>query len=176
MIFRTLPFIFWQIAELEEKLRKKEEHTTAYCFGEMPVTTPYNATVSRVETTIDDMDPPSLRILNHNGSNRAMNAESASDLLKGTNSLRELRRKRQTQWRGSENNILLSASLLEKNSLTAESNKPRHVDSSRAIARITRSTKTASIAQRASFFNSKTNRDQVAGGKESGSKLKIWLR
>lgn len=176
MIFRTLPFIFWQIAELEEKLRKKEEYATAYCFGERPVTTPYNATVSRVETTIDDMDPPSLRILNHNGSNRAMNAESESDLLKGTNSLRELRRKRQTQWRGSENNILLSASLLEKNSLTAESNKPRHVDSSRAIARITRSTKTANTAQRASFFNSKTNRDQVAGGKESGSKLKIWLR
>ncbi|KAL9450117.1 hypothetical protein AB3S75_011945 [Citrus x aurantiifolia] len=165
-----------KIAELEEKLRKKEEYATAYCFGEMPVTTPYNATVSRVETTIDDMDPPSLRILNHNGSNRAMNAESESDLLKGTNSLREIRRKRQTQWRGSENNILLSASLLEKNSLTAESNKPRHVDSSRAIARITRSTKTASTAQRASFFNSKTNRDQVAGGKESGSKLKIWLR
>lgn len=176
MIFRTLPFIFWQIAELEEKLRKKDEYATAYCFREMPVTTPYNATVSRVETTIDDMDPPSLRILNHNGSNRAMNTESESDLLKGTNSLRELRRKRQTQWRGSENNILLSASLLEKNSLTAESNKPRHVDSSRAIARITRSTKTASTAQRASFFNSKTNRDQVAGGKESGSKLKIWLR
>ncbi|KAH9690262.1 kinesin-like protein KIN-14R [Citrus sinensis] len=165
-----------KIAELEEKLRKKEECATAYCFGERPVTTPYNATVSRVETTIDDMDPPSLRILNHNGSNRAMNAESESDLLKGTNSLRELRRKRQTRWRGSENNILLSASLLEKNSLTAESNKPRLVDSSRAIARITRSTKTASIAQRASFFNSKTNRDQVAGGKESGSKLKIWLR
>ncbi|KAH9756124.1 kinesin-like protein KIN-14R [Citrus sinensis] len=165
-----------KIAELEEKLRKKEEYATAYCFREMPVTTPYNATVSRVETTIDDMDPPSLRILNHNGSNRAMNTESESDLLKGTNSLRELRRKRQTQWRGSENNILLSASFLEKNSLTAESNKPRHVDSSRAIARITRSTKTASTAQRASFFNSKTNRDQVAGGKESGSKLKIWLR
>ncbi|KDO81245.1 hypothetical protein CISIN_1g0371692mg, partial [Citrus sinensis] len=115
-----------KIAELEEKLRKKEEYATAYCFREMPVTTPYNATVSRVETTIDDMDPPSLRILNHNGSNRAMNTESESDLLKGTNSLRELRRKRQTQWRGSENNILLSASFLEKNSLTAESNKPRH--------------------------------------------------
>lgn len=122
------------------------------------------------------MDPPSLRILSYNGSNRAMNTESESDLLKGTDSLRELRRKRRTQSRGSENNILSSASLLEKKSLTAESNTPRHVDSSRSIARITRCTKTASTAQRASFFNSKTNRDQVAGGKENGSKLKVWLR
>lgn len=147
------------------------------CSGGKLGMTPHN---TRVETIHDnDMDTPSLRRLNYNGSNRTMNMVSESDLLKGTDTLRELRRKRQIQSNGTENNILLSASLLEKKSsataAAAESNKIRHVDSSRALARFTRGTKTVSSAQRA-FSNNRTNKDQVPVGKESGNRLKIWLR
>ncbi|KAH7567632.1 hypothetical protein JRO89_XS07G0108500 [Xanthoceras sorbifolium] len=148
--------------ELEQKLR---QHETLFS-AEKLRTTPLNPRISNMEN-IQDMDPPSLRCLKMN--------VGSSDLLKGTDSLRELRRKRQSQSKGTKNNFLLSASLLEKKSMTAESNKAKHVDPSRALARITRSTKPFSSNQRASS-NNKTNRDQVQGSKEGSSKLKLWLR
>lgn len=124
---------------------------------------------------IHDMDPPSLRCLNSNEGNQTMSMGS-SDLLKGTDSLRELRRKRQNQSKGTENNFLLSASLLENKLMAGEStNKARYVDPSKAFSRITRITKPVSSNQRASSYN-KTNRDQVPGSKEGSNKLKVWLR
>ncbi|KAK4852745.1 hypothetical protein QYF36_026708 [Acer negundo] len=157
-----------KIVELELKLRQEG----ALCSAEKFRSTPLNPRISRVEN-IHDTDPPSLRCLNSNEGNQTM---GSSDLLKRTDSLRELRRKRQSQSKGTENNFLLSASFLEKKSMvSSESNKARHVDPSKAFARITRSAKPVSCNQRGSS-NNKTNRDQVLGNKEGSNRLKLWLR
>ncbi|KAK0576133.1 hypothetical protein LWI29_012375 [Acer saccharum] len=157
-----------KIVELELKLRQQG----ALCSAEKFRSTPLNPRISRVEN-IHDMDPPSLRCLNSNEGNQTM---GSSDLLKGTDSLRELRRKRQSQSKGTENNFLLSASFLEKKSVvSSETSKARHVDPSKAFARITRSAKPVSCNQRGSS-NNKTNRDQVIGSKEGSNRLKLWLR
>lgn len=149
--------MFWQIEELEGKLRRQE----ALSYSKKLEATPLN---SRVET-IQDMDSASLKSLNSNDNNRRMSM--GSDLLKGTDSLRELRRKRQIQSKGTENNFLLTASLVEKKLLTGESNKVKHVDPSKALARMTRSTKAVSAT---------TQRTFPTGSKEGSSKLKTWLR
>ncbi|KAK1554713.1 hypothetical protein Q3G72_016253 [Acer saccharum] len=157
-----------KIVELELKLRQQG----ALCSAEKIRSTPLNPRISRVEN-IHDMDPPSLRCLNSNEGNQTM---GSSDLLKGTDSLRGLRRKRQSQSKGTENNFLLSASFLEKKSVvSSETSKARHVDPSKAFARITRSAKPVSCNQRGSS-NNKTNRDQVIGSKEGSNRLKLWLR
>lgn len=117
---------------------------------------------------IHDTAPPDMRCLNSNeGNNRG-----SSDLLKGTDSLRELRRKRQNQSKGSENNLLISTPVVEPTS------KGRQMDPSKAIARITRFSKSVSSSNQrvVSSYNRSNNRDQVLGSKEGSNKLKLWLR
>ncbi|KAK6257116.1 hypothetical protein QUC31_000575, partial [Theobroma cacao] len=158
-----------KVNELEQKLRQHQEepmrpvHSAEKLLG-TPIATPRTETIS-------GMDPPSLRSLNCNSRTTNM----GSDLLKGTDSLRELRRKKQVQSKGTENNLLLSSSLLDKKTLSAESNKTRQIDTSRALARITRSTKSVNTVGKA-LSSYKINRDQVTGLRESSSKLKMWLR
>ncbi|XP_031279205.1 kinesin-like protein KIN-14R [Pistacia vera] len=147
-----------KIEELEGMLRRQE----AFSYSEKLEVTPLNL---RVET-IQDMDVTSLKSLNSNDNNRRKSM--GSDLLKGTDSLRELRRKRQIQSKGTENNFLLTASLVEKKLLTGESNKVKHVDSSKALARMTRSTKAVSVTT--------TQRTLPTISKDGSSKLKMWLR
>ncbi|KAK3231093.1 hypothetical protein Dsin_002974 [Dipteronia sinensis] len=160
-----------KIVELELKSRQQG----ALCSAEKFRSTPLNPRNSRVEN-IHDMDPPSLRCLNSHEGNQTMRIIGSSDLLKGTDSLRELRRKRHSQSKGTENNFLLSTSFLEKKSMvSSESNKARHGNPSKAFARITRSAKPVSCNPRESS-NNKTNRDQVLGSKEGSNKLKLWLR
>ncbi|KDP41503.1 hypothetical protein JCGZ_15910 [Jatropha curcas] len=167
-----------KIKVLEEKLIEHEqgECTLQLCSAEKLAATPILTTAStqRRMSNIVDVDPPSQRTLG--SSNRTRNQGSV--LLKGTESLRELRRKRDIQSKGTENNFLLSTSLLEKKTLSAESNKVKHLDPSKALARITRSTKPASTAQKACFIsNARVNRDaQVTAVKETNNKLKAWLR
>ena len=105
-----------------------------------------------------------------------MNQDSL--LLKGPDSLRELRRKRDISSKGTENNFLLAASLLEKKTLSPQSNQVRLLDPSKALSRITRTAKPTMNAQKMNSRNNSTriNRDQVIGVKENNSKPKVWLR
>lgn len=162
-----------KVNELDQKLRKQQEETTTLLVysEERLQGTPITTQALRIET-LPCMDPPSLRSLNSNS--RTMNV--GSELLKGTDSLRELRRKKQIQSKGSENNLLLSSSLLDKKVISTESNKTRQIDPSRALARITRSTKSVNTVEK-SFSSSKiNNRDQTKSVRESSNRLKMWLR
>lgn len=114
--------------------------------------------LSREETPLNER--------NLNSSNRMLNQEST--LLKGTDSLREIRRKRESHSNRIENNVLVSTSSLDRRLLSSDSNKTRSVDQSRAFSRLTRSTKTINKYQRAFPIN---YRDQVPAVKH-----KIWLR
>ncbi|GAV66863.1 Kinesin domain-containing protein/Malectin domain-containing protein [Cephalotus follicularis] len=142
-----------KIKELEEKLRQQEhqEYASPLYYAERFGATPNDTKASRMESMCD-MDPQSDRSLN----SRNRTGNMGSDLLKRTDSLRELRRKRQIQGKGEENNYMLSASLLERKILPDESDKERHNNPSKALARITRSKK--------------------PGVRESKNKLKVWLR
>ncbi|KAK3227831.1 hypothetical protein Dsin_007693 [Dipteronia sinensis] len=105
-----------KIVELELKLSQQG----ASCSNEKFKTT--HPRISRVEN-IHDMGPPTLRCLNSNEGNQTMSIMGSSDLLKGTDSLRALKRNRQSQSKGTENNCLLSASFLQESMVSSESNK-----------------------------------------------------
>ncbi|KAJ8747981.1 hypothetical protein K2173_013119 [Erythroxylum novogranatense] len=101
----------------------------------------------KVMTTLCDIDPPSQRSLNSN----SQTVEECSVLLKGTDSLREIRRKRDIQSKGAENNNKFSFPTPESKG-------------SRGLERITRKR------------NNGINRDQQALGAKDTNRLKIWLR
>ncbi|OMO50800.1 hypothetical protein CCACVL1_30241 [Corchorus capsularis] len=153
-----------KVNELDQKFRQhhQEEIMQPVYSAEKLRGTP-SATPALRSETIFGMDPPSLRSLTNS---RATNM--GSDLLRGTDSLRELRRKKQVQSKGAENNLLISSSassLLDKKILSAESNKTRQIDPSKALMRITRGTRSVSTVDRTSYAN-----------KSSNNKMKTWLR
>lgn len=126
--------------------------------------------LSRMEN-IYDVDPLGQKSLN--STNRTINQEPS--LLHGNTSLRELRRKGDIKSRGMKNNFLISASSLEKKRLPSESSKAKHLDSSRASAKITTSTKSIRGAQKTtSNTANRINKDQGAGARDN--KFKVWLR
>jgi hypothetical protein len=125
---------------------------------------------SRVQT-LGEMDSPCLR--NLNSINRTINQESV--LLKGTDTLHKIRRRRELQSIGAENNFALSSPLLNKRILSSEPNKAKNIDQSKALSRLTRSTKTDATGHRA-FSGNKPYKYKVPGIKENDNKSKIWLR
>ncbi|KAL4595477.1 hypothetical protein ACB092_12G093900 [Castanea dentata] len=161
-----------KIKELEGqlKLQEQQESVLPVCCAEKLGVTP-NQTKSRIRVQVlQEMDPQSMR--NLNSMNQTINQESV--LLKGTDSLHKIRRRRELQSTGTENNILLSTPVLNKRILSTESKNARPIDQSRALARLTRSTKSAATSHRILSSN-KLYKDQVQGNKES-NKSKIWLR
>lgn len=163
-----------KIKVLERKLKEQQhqEHMLTQCqysAGKLGAT-PNESKILRAES-MGDIGPIGMRILQ--SGNRTSN--HGSGLLKGTDSLREIRRK-QIQSKGSENNILLSASLLErKKSSSDELEKSKNATSSKALARFTRSIKPVSTVQPV-ISNGKVNRSFDPRLKEKGNKLNMRLR
>lgn len=125
---------------------------------------------SRVQI-LGEIDSPCLR--NLNSVNRTINQESV--LLKGTDTLHKIRRRRELQSIGTENNFILSSPLLNQRILSSEPNKAKNIDQSKALSRLTRSTKTDTTGHRA-FSGNKPYKYQLPGIKENDNKLKIWQR
>ncbi|KAB5568806.1 hypothetical protein DKX38_002599 [Salix brachista] len=164
------PPLLIYINVLGEELR---QHEQGDCSAIPPSAEKSEATpvLSRMETIYYDVDPLGEKSLN--STNRTINQESS--LLQGNASLRELRRKGDLQSRGVENNFFISASSLEKKRLPAESSKAKPLDSSRASAKITRSTKSIRAAQKTtSNTANRINKDQGPGARDN--KFKVWLR
>lgn len=161
-----------KIKELEEKLRKQEQQECVLpaCSADKSGATPSETRAWSRGQTLGEIDPPCLRSLN--SGNQTTNQESV--LLKGTETLHKIRRRRELHSMGTENNFLFSSPLIEKRILSSESNKGRHIDQSRAFSRLTRGTKPASTNR--AFSGSKLYKDQLPGIKENNNKSKIWLR
>lgn len=114
-----------------------------------------------------------------NSANRPPTKES--DLLKGLQSLGDIRRKRASTSGETENNYGLSNSLLEKRRLQAEPKKAKQMpnaldkasEPSKPLARITRTAKPVA-SQRLSSHN-RLNRDQAVALKER-DKVRGWSR
>ncbi|TQD73797.1 hypothetical protein C1H46_040674 [Malus baccata] len=159
-----------KVKELEEKLRQKEqEHViSTFCGDKSGATTPNGRKSWSRRETIGDMDP--LRLSNLSYSNQMTSQESV--LLKGTDSLRELKRRRELHSKGHEN-VMLPATLADRKMSSAESSTDKSGDQ-KALSRITRSlTKPATTGKKAGPSNpsNKNHRDQVPG-----SRSRIWLR
>ena len=90
------------------KLQEQQESVLPVCCAENLGATP-NQTKSRIRVQVlQEMDPQSTR--NLNSMNQTINQESV--LLKGTDSLLKVRRRRELQSTGTESNILLSTPVL----------------------------------------------------------------
>ncbi|XP_059460416.1 kinesin-like protein KIN-14R isoform X1 [Corylus avellana] len=162
-----------KIKDLEEKLRRQEqeERVIQACSAEKSGPTPTETKAwSRVQT-LGEIDSPCLR--NLNSVNRTINQESA--LLKGTDTLHKIRRRRELQSIGTENNFILSSPPLNQRILSSEPNKAKNIDQFKALSRLTRSTKTDTTGHRA-FSGNKPYKYQLPGIKEKDNKSKIWLR
>ncbi|KAG5541912.1 hypothetical protein RHGRI_021665 [Rhododendron griersonianum] len=158
-----------KVKELEEKLRQRDEaseNVLVFSFEKSRKATPTERKTPNTTESPLDRDLQSLCL---KSSNRSL-SHGSSVLLKGTDSLRELRRKRDLQNGGIENSLVLSAPLIEKKLLPVEHNKTRNIDPSKAFARVTRSTKPFPTAQR--FFSSK----EVSGVREKDNSTRGWLR
>ncbi|KAL5559937.1 hypothetical protein UlMin_036148 [Ulmus minor] len=150
--------------ELEQKLRQQEQEgaPSIRSAEKSGAFSNEERAWSRVEI------PLSTRDLN--SSNRMKNEESS--LLKGTDPLREVRRRREWQSKGTENNILLSTTnSVDGNIFAVDSKKPRPVEKSKVFPRITRNSTPFSGTSQRSFSINKSNRDQVPSANS-----KIWLR
>ncbi|CAB4267316.1 unnamed protein product [Prunus armeniaca] len=154
-----------KVKELEEKWRRNEQgHAISTFSAEKSGATPKERKTWFRCDTISDIDPLRLRSLSY--SNQMTNQESV--LLKGTDSLRALRRRRELQSKGSEN-LMFPATLVDRK-MSAESRTEMSGDQ-KALARITRSVKPSTSAQKAGP-NNKNYKDQVPAVKQS----RIWLR
>lgn len=156
----------YQVKELEEKLREKEqEHVIPTFSAEMLGAIPKERKTWSRRETIGEIDPLRRRSLSYN--NQMTNQESV--LLKGTDSLRDLRRRRELQTKGHEK-FILPATSVDRKIFSAES-RSEISGEHRALARITRSTKppAATNAQKAGP-NNKRYRDQFPAVKS-----RTWL-
>jgi hypothetical protein len=149
--------------------QEQEERVIRACSEKSGPTPTETKAWSRVQT-LGEIDSPCLR--NLNSVNRTINQESV--LLKGTDTLHKIRR-RELQSIGTENNFALSSPLLNQRILSSEPNKAKNIDQSKALSRLTRSTKTDTTGQRA-FSGNKPFKYQLPGIKENDNKSKIWLR
>ncbi|CAI0406078.1 unnamed protein product [Linum tenue] len=155
-----------QIKMLEEELEAKQGRE--YMYISEPTDT-FQARKVEAKPLKIEADPFSLRSLNSTSSGTLLNRGEQSILLKGTDSLRALRHKRDLQSKGPENNLFLVTPTAHKKPISAESepSKARHLDPSRAFARISRGGKP--VGSGSSAFPNRV--------KESdSSRVKIWLR
>lgn len=163
---------------LEDKLREPAQAQLGSA-EQQPRVTPNALKVwSTTGTMMCGTDPHSLRIIN--SVNETM-SQSCSDLIRGADSLRELIRKRELKSRGGiENNFPVSASSIDRNKSTTaliESNSKGRlsIDPSKALARVTRTTKLT--AQRPLTSSRISREQQVTGGvKERDRTSRVWLR
>lgn len=164
-----------QVKELESKLKEREQQLEAILLhsADKLRATP-NDRKSFFDECMSESDAPILRSSNSN--NRPMSHGSV--LLRGPDSLHEIRRKREKRsasFGESENSIVvLPVSLLEKKSLPTELTRPRQLDPSRELGRHTRTSKAVTATQR-NFTHSRINREQL-GGKERDKTRATWNR
>lgn len=117
-------------------------------------------------------DPQILR--NSNSLNKPMTSQF-SFLLKGVESLHEIKRKRDNRSASVENEnvIVPSASLVEKKMAPTELSKSRKVDPAKAYGRLTRTTKV--ITTQKLFLHGRNKKEQQDGAAREKDKMRAWV-
>lgn len=161
--------IFFQIKELEDKLKEQEQQFQCRLsrdFADLIKSTPNEVKTSKGDDEVmSDID---LRILRSSNSvNRPMS--HGSILPRGNGHQHETRKKRNSRSGETENNNILKSSSYE--------NKKRKSDPPRVAAtRVMRTAKPVTATIQGPSVHKRINRDQVQGIKERDTKKKIWSR
>lgn len=160
--------IYFQVKELEEKLRQQEqEHASSAFSAENSQATPNETITFLRHETIGDINPLGLWSFSSNN----QRTDHGSVLLKVPESLHEIRRKREFRSKGHENNFIPPASLSDGKMFSAEPNKGKKSGMQKALARITRSIKPATTTTTQRAFPNNKNDNQIPAVKS-----RIWLR
>lgn len=159
----------WQMKELEEKYKEREQQWQQTHRNVEAVKAA--ATPEIVRSRVDDecQNEIDARILRSSNSvNRQTNQSSA--LLKGNDSTQQMRNKRQFRSNEVENHYAMPMTSLHERKITRKSDPPRIVRTGRLT------TKPPIVASQAplSHKRASTSRDQAQGVKERDSKKKIW--
>ncbi|XP_027094511.1 kinesin-like protein KIN-14R isoform X2 [Coffea arabica] len=167
------PMLRPKIQELQEKVSQRDRHLESspeLCASEQSRASTDERKDSSSITENEVNTGPGTQMLQP----RKRPTGQGSILLKGNESLGQLRMKREFQNKGIENICLSNPSTEKKRSLATESNKGRHIDPTKAFARVTRTTKPFPGIQRS--LSSRINREPVPMVKERESSTRVWLR
>lgn len=93
-----------------------------------------------------------------------------SVLVKGTESLRELRRKQDARNRSGVENTYIPSSLVSASLIDEKVSGARHIDPSKAFARVTRSMKPFAVSR------NRINKEQTQKVKERDVNTRVWSR
>ncbi|XP_059644265.1 kinesin-like protein KIN-14R [Cornus florida] len=159
-----------KIKELEDTVKELEQQlecnrtVDSIASTRTTATTPLESKCHHVRDEITNGAEHNI-LRNSNSINHRMS--QGSNLLKGNDSLHNVRRKRLSKNSETEN---ISTSSLNDSKGSRQSDPPK------PFSRITRTAKPLTNAQRPSSAHNKTSRDQVQGIKERDSKKRIWSR
>ncbi|KAJ0971087.1 hypothetical protein J5N97_019046 [Dioscorea zingiberensis] len=154
-----------KVLELECKLIEREQQSESMIL--LKTADDIKAVPPSRESSASEIDPQILRC--SDTTNRASIGQS-SILLRGTESLHEIKRKRELRSGAngeSENRVSLPIAMERKTATVSDMNKSRKIDPAKAFGRITRASKVSSTTQKL-FSHSRTGKDQ--------DKTKMWSR
>lgn len=167
-----------QVVELECKLREREQLDSMMLLSNDTVDvstrikTPNEikaASLSRDSLT-SEVDAQILRC--SDTTNRSSIGQGSSSLLlRGTESLHEIKRKRELRsgtMGESENRISLPTAMERKMATVSDMNKSRKIDPAKAFGRITRTSKVGTTTTQRPFSNSRIGKEQ--------EKTRVWSR
>ncbi|XP_043711877.1 kinesin-like protein KIN-14R isoform X3 [Telopea speciosissima] len=177
-----------KVKEVEDKLKEREQQVESMIYklkereqqvesmlllsstSKSGAASPNQGKAMSREESMCETDPMILR--SSSSINRAMNQESV--LLRGTESLREIRRKRDIRSGETENIYFQPNPSLEKKIVPTVVGRVRKIDPVKPLTRVVRTTKPVNTAPKM-FSHGRINRDQVQGIKEK-DKTRGWSR
>lgn len=156
-----------QVKQLEQRHREEREHQIECIFSSNPnlnsidalrTATPADGRASSRDETMSDIDPQILRCSN---SINGQVVGHSSALLKGRESLHEIKRKRE-----SENSFGMHITSADKKMMVpTESSRGRKIDQTKALGRLTRVSKGGGVA---------SQKPQV--GVKEKDRIRGWVR
>lgn len=136
------------------------------------IATPTEGKTFSRDESMNETDPQILR-----SSNSINKPSQASILLRGAESLHEMKRKRELRnaMVGElENNNSGPTTLVEKKRRPSELGKLRKIDPAKAFGRLNRTTKV--VATQKVLTHSRNNKEQQAGVIKEKDRIKLWTR
>ncbi|CAL9757073.1 unnamed protein product [Musa acuminata subsp. burmannicoides] len=163
-----------KVKELENKLREQKEEQDSMLLLQSAdrsrIATPIEGRSFSSNESTSHTDPQILR--NSNSLNKPMTSQF-SFLLKGVESLHEIKRKRDYRSASVENENVISASLVEKKMAPTELIRTRKVDPAKAYGRLTRTTKV--ITTQKLFLHGRNKKEQQDGAAREKDKTRAWV-
>ncbi|KAG1354542.1 Kinesin-like protein KIN-14E [Cocos nucifera] len=165
-----------KVKDLESKLREERSRSNSMSLlnsaDALRIATPTEGKTFSRDESMSETDPQILR-----SSNSINKPNEGSILLRGAESLHEMKRKRERRnamVEELENNNAGPTTLVEKRIRPSELGKVRKIDPAKAFGRLTRTTKV--VATQKVFTHSRNSKEHQAGVIKEKVKTKVWTR